>query len=169
MRRAKGTKQLKCRRKPDECYQLKHHSWLTCLLLFQDSEELLGHHLYDEFRPSFGLFFSSFLSSPNRSIYVFCSPSWHYSPFSAYTGSPCSPYSLEIFITHNCNWLSKSKHSGLVSQPFNYGVINRKNLIKTFPSEMYSHGIYGGWSPSHLFFNITFTHLNHSQQWDHSQ
>lgn len=123
-----------------EVYQLKHHSWLTCLWLLQHSEELLGHHLYNEFQTKFGVGFFPFLSSPNTYIYVFCSLSSHCSPFSACTGSLCSPYSLDIFITHNCNWLSKSKHSGLVSQSANYGVINRKNLIKTFSSEMYSHG-----------------------------
>jgi len=103
-------------------------------------KKLLEHHLYNKFRPSFGLFFLPFLSSPNGCTYVFFSPSLHCSPFSAYTGSPCSPYSLRMLLTHNCNGLSKSKHSGLVSQSVNDGVINRKNLIKTFPAEMCSHG-----------------------------
>lgn len=100
MRRAKGTKQLKRRSKPDEHISLNAiHDWLAFYCL-QDSEELLGLHLYDEFRRGFRLGFPSIWSSPSRCIYVFCSTSLHCSHFSAHAGAPCSPYSLEIFFIH---------------------------------------------------------------------
>lgn len=147
---------MKWRSKPDKWISLN-----TCLLLLQDSEEQLGHHLYDEFRPDLGLvLFFSFLSSPIRCTYGFCSLSSHCSSFSAYQGSPCFPYSPEIFITHNCNWQYKSKHSGLVSQSVNCGDINRKKLIKTFSSVLFLHG-YSWWVESFSpILQHQFTHLN---------
>lgn len=61
---------------------------------------------------------------------------------------------LLVLLTHlryslliNCNWLTKSKHTGLVPWSVNCGVINRKNVIKTSPSEMYSYG-YSWWVES---------------------
>lgn len=77
--------------------------FLTYAWSVQNSEKLLGHHFYDEFRQLLGWFFFCFLSSQDKCICVFCSPSLHCSPFSSYTGSPYSRCSLLLIAIDSLN------------------------------------------------------------------